>query len=175
MAQAFTSLSDVEATVNLRWDGANFRPQILLHPSQVVAIIVSDQVNCQTEVAEPSRSTNTVKVGLGILGEIEVDNNVHALNINTTGEEIRSNKVTSTSIAEFVEDSVTVGLLHLGMDVEARVAKLGNFLGEEFHAVDRVAEDDGLVDFQLGEEGVEAVNLLPLFDIGVELGDTPKC
>ena len=91
MAQAFTSLSDVEATVNLRWDGANFRPQILLHPSQVVAIIVSDQVNCQTEVAEPSRSTNTVKVGLGILGEIEVDNNVHALNINTTGEEIRSN------------------------------------------------------------------------------------
>jgi hypothetical protein len=48
------ALTDVEATVNLRWDGANFCPQILLHPSQVVCIIVSDQVNCQTKVAKPS-------------------------------------------------------------------------------------------------------------------------
>ena len=47
-------LTNVEAAVNLRWDGANFCPQILLHPSQAVAIIISDQVNCQTEVAEPS-------------------------------------------------------------------------------------------------------------------------
>jgi len=46
------SLTDVEATVNLRWDGANFCPQILLHTSQVMAIIISDQVNCQTKVAK---------------------------------------------------------------------------------------------------------------------------
>lgn len=40
-------------------------------------------------------------------------------------------------------------LLHLGVDVEARVAELGNLLGQQFHAVNRVAEDNRLVDFQL--------------------------
>ncbi len=40
-------------------------------------------------------------------------------------------------------------LLHLGVDVEARVAELRDLLGQELHAVHRVAEDDGLVDLQL--------------------------
>lgn len=38
--------------------------------------------------------------------------------------------------------------------------------------VDGVAEDDGLVDLQLGEEGVEAVYFLALGHEGVELRDT---
>lgn len=38
--------------------------------------------------------------------------------------------------------------------------------------VDGVAEDDGLVDLQLGEEGVEAVHFLALCHEGVELRDT---
>ena len=40
--------------------------------------------------------------------------------------------------------------------------------------MDRVAEDDGLVDRQLGEERVEAVDLLPLLDEGVVLGDAAE-
>ena len=43
----------------------------------------------------------------------------------------------------------TTCLLHLGVDVEARVAELRDLLREELHAVHRVAEDDGLVDLQL--------------------------
>eukprot|EP00580_Thalassiosira_gravida_P008308 CAMPEP_0201633804 /NCGR_PEP_ID=MMETSP0493-20130528/6984_1 /ASSEMBLY_ACC=CAM_ASM_000838 /TAXON_ID=420259 /ORGANISM="Thalassiosira gravida, Strain GMp14c1" /LENGTH=112 /DNA_ID=CAMNT_0048105563 /DNA_START=633 /DNA_END=971 /DNA_ORIENTATION=- len=77
-------------------------------------------------------------------------------------------------IAKFVEYLVAVRLLHLGVYVKARVAEFRDFLGEELDAVDRVAEDDGLVDFELGEEGVEAVDLLALFDIGVELGDAAE-
>lgn len=38
--------------------------------------------------------------------------------------------------------------------------------------VDRVAEDDGLVDLKLGEERVEAVDFLALRHEGVELRDT---
>ena len=40
--------------------------------------------------------------------------------------------------------------------------------------MDRVAEDDRLVDRQLGEERVEAVDLLPLLHKGVELGDAAE-
>jgi hypothetical protein len=42
------------------------------------------------------------------------------------------------------------------VDVEARVAELGDLLGEELDAVDRVAEDDRLVDGQLAEQRVQA-------------------
>ena len=40
-------------------------------------------------------------------------------------------------------------LQHLGVDIEARIAELGDLLGQELHAVNRVAEDDGLVDLEL--------------------------
>jgi hypothetical protein len=73
-----------------------------------------------------------------------------------------------------VKDSVTIGLLHLGVDVVARVSQLRDLFGKEFHAVDRVAEDDGLIDLELGEEGVEAVDFLTFFDVGVELSDTAE-
>lgn len=40
------------------------------------------------------------------------------------------------------------------MNVVARISKLSNFLGEQLYAVDRVAENDTLVDFQFREESV---------------------
>ncbi len=48
-----------------------------------------------------------------------------------------------------MEDSVSVGLEHLGVDVEARVPKLGDLLGEQLDAIDRVAEYDRLVNLEL--------------------------
>lgn len=60
------------------------------------------------------------------------------------------------------------------MRVVARVAKLCDFLGEKLHPVRGVAKDDGLVDLQLREEGVEAMDLLLLIDITVILGDTSQ-
>jgi hypothetical protein len=48
-----------------------------------------------------------------------------------------------------MEHPIAMGLQHLGMDVEARVAELGDLLRKELYAVHRVAEDDGLVDLQL--------------------------
>ena len=52
-----------------------------------------------------------------------------------------------------------MGLGHLGVDVEAAEAELGYLLGKELNPLGRVAEDDGLVDLQLREECVQAVDL----------------
>ena len=120
-------------------------------------------------------STDTVQVGLGVLGEVEVDNNVDGLDVDTSGEEIRAYKVTADTVAEIVEDAVTGLLLHFCVTVEARVAQLGNLLGQELDTVGRVAENDRLVDLQLREESVEAVHLLLLLDERVVLRDTPQC
>ena len=70
-----------------------------------------------------------------------------------------------------MEHPVSVRLGHLGVDVVAAVAELGDLLGEELDPLSGVAEDDALVDLQLGEERVEAVDLLPLLHEGVVLGD----
>ena len=52
-----------------------------------------------------------------------------------------------------------MGLSHLGVDVEAAEPELGDLLGQKLDSLRRVAEDDGLVDLQLREEGVQAVDL----------------
>lgn len=70
-----------------------------------------------------------------------------------------------------MEHSVSVGLGHLGVDVVAAVAELCDLLGQELDPLSGVAEDDALVDLQLGEERVEAVDLLPLLHEGVVLRD----
>lgn len=61
-------------------------------------------------MSETTRTTNTMKIGLGVLGEIEVDDNVDCLDIDTTGEKVGTHQVTTYTIPEVVEDTVTVVL-----------------------------------------------------------------
>lgn len=153
-----------------------------------------------------------MEVRLGVLGEVKVDDDVDGLDVDSASEEVctdedrlaeedrgrrnertGADEVAANAIAEVVEDAVAVVLEHLGVRVEARVAEFGDLLGEEFDAVGRVAEDDGLVDLELrartsarsgrqqngegtdlGEESVEAVDLLPFLQEGVVLSDSAK-
>ena len=48
-----------------------------------------------------------------------------------------------------MEYAVAVALHHLGVNIKARVAQLCDFLRQQLHAVDRVAEDDRLIYLQL--------------------------
>lgn len=48
-----------------------------------------------------------------------------------------------------MEHTVPVLLHHLCMNVEARVAQLGDFLCQKFHPLGGVAEDDRLIDLKL--------------------------
>ena len=71
------------------------------------------------------------------------------LDVDAASEEVRSHEVPRGAVAELVEHAVAGALQHLGVDVEAAVAELGDLLREQLDAVDGVAEDDGLVDLQL--------------------------
>ena len=50
-----------------------------------------------------------------------------------------------------MEDTVTMLLPHLGVDVVAGVAQIGDLLGQELHSLDWVAEDYRLVDLKLSD------------------------
>ena len=60
------------------------------------------------------------------------------------------------------------------MRVKAGISKFGNLLRKQLYSVCGIAENDGLVDLQFGEEGIEAVDFLFLFYKAVVLRYTSK-
>ena len=81
-------LVHIEALVDGLRNGLNLSTKVALNVIEVESVIPVDQVNSKTKMAIATRATNTMKVCLGILGEIEVDDDVHGLNVDTTSEEI---------------------------------------------------------------------------------------
>jgi hypothetical protein len=164
---------DVKTPVNDGRNRLNLSAEFLLDTVEVEAVVVGDEVDRESEVTVTTGTTDTVKVGLGVLGEVEVDDDVDGLNIDTTGEKVckkdrglvsslpkgrkgsertRANQVPADTVAEVVEDTVTVLLKHAGVRVEARVTEFGDLLREELDTVRRVTEDDRLIDLELRNE-----------------------
>ena len=164
----------VNVAIDDRGDRLDFRAQLLLDAVKVESVLECDEVDSQTKMPETARTSDSVKVGLGIFGEIKVDDNVDGLNVYATSEKVGAHEVASTAIAKFVENAVTIGLLHLGVNVEAAIAKLSNLLGQKLDAVNAVAENDALVDLELGKKRVESSDLLTLLNECVELSNTAK-
>jgi hypothetical protein len=71
------------------------------------------------------------------------------LNIDTSSEQIGADEVATHTIAEVVENSISVLLEHSSVRVEARVAQLCNLLRKKFNSVGGVAENDRLVYLKL--------------------------
>ena len=69
-------------------DLLNLRTEFLLNAEQVHAIVVGDEVDGNTQVAEAARAADSVQVCFRVLGEVKVDDNVDRLNIDTTSEKI---------------------------------------------------------------------------------------
>ena len=90
-----------------------------------------------------------MQVRLAILGKVKIDNDIHSLNINSTSEEVRADKVAAYAVAEVVEDAIAVRLEHLCMRVETGVSELSHLFGEELDTVRGITENNGLVDLQL--------------------------
>jgi hypothetical protein len=79
---------DVELLVNVLRNRLDFSAEITLNVVKVETIIPIDEIYCETKMSETPRSTNTMKVGFGILGEVKVDNNIDGLDVDTTSKEI---------------------------------------------------------------------------------------
>ena len=103
-------LGDVEAFVDVPGDGLNLCAQLLLDPVQSKSVVIGDQVDCDSKVAESAASPDPVKVGLGHLGEVEVDDDVDGLDVDTAGEEVTADQVPTQTGAEVMEYSVAMSL-----------------------------------------------------------------
>jgi len=128
-------LGHVERLVNVPRNRLDLSSKLLLDSVKGEPVIVGDEVDGHAQVTKSSTATDPVKVSLGHLGEVEVDDDVDGLDVNTPGEEIAADKVPAEASSEVVEDPVTVSLGHLGVDVVAGVAELGDLLGQELHSL----------------------------------------
>ena len=73
----------VQTGVDLRRNGFDLCAKLLLDFVQIEPILVGDQIDGQSKVTEAARTSNPVKIGLRVLGEIEINHNIDRLNINT--------------------------------------------------------------------------------------------
>lgn len=164
-------LGAVEGFVDVLRDRVDRAIQFGLDPEHVSLVGFRDEVDRDTQMPEATSTTHTMEIGLCGLREIEIDHDVHRLDVDTSSHEIRRDQVTGLSIPEAMEDFVSLLLIHLRVDVETFTPHAHDRLRQEFHAHDTLAEDDGLVDVELLEEGRDTGDLLLLLQVGVELGD----
>ena len=80
----------------------------MLNAIQIKPVLIRNKVNCKTQMTKPTRPANAMEICLGILGEIEVDDDVDGLDIDTASEEVRADKIATNAIAEVVEDAITM-------------------------------------------------------------------
>ena len=78
------------------------------------------------------------------------------------------------TIPKFMKHTISVRLLHLGMDVIARITQLSNLFGEKLDSINRIAKNDALVNFKLRKQGVQTVDLLSFFDVCIKLRNTAE-
>ena len=80
--------SDVQLSRDRCGNRDNLRPKLSLDFEKIKAIFIGDEIDGEPEMAKSTGSADSVEVGLGILGEIKVDDDVHRLNVNASREEI---------------------------------------------------------------------------------------
>ena len=98
---------------------------------------------------ETTGPSDTVKVCFRIFGKVEIDNDVHGLDINASREEVRTDEVPTYAVAEIVEYAIAMRLKHFSVRVETGVAKLRDLLGQQLDSISGVTEDDRLVNLKL--------------------------
>lgn len=130
----------VQRRVDHLRDRLDLRAQLLLDAVQGEAVLVRDQVDGDTQVAEPPRAPDTMQVRLRHAGEVEVDHHVDRLHVYTSGEEVGAHQVAAKARAEVVEHAVAMRLCHARVNVIATVSQFCDLLSEKFHALRWITE-----------------------------------
>tara|TARA_B110001450_G_C17634031_1_gene486425 strand:+ start:181 stop:465 length:285 start_codon:yes stop_codon:yes gene_type:complete len=86
-------------------DRLDLSVELILDLEQILLIRFSDEVDGQTQMAESSRSTDSMQVSLSVPREIEVDDHIHRKNIDTTSKNICANQASGLSILEVMINS----------------------------------------------------------------------
>ena len=66
----------------------------------VMLIILSNEIDRNTKMTKPTRTSNPMQVGVRRPREVEIDDHIDRQNVDTSREEIRADETPGLSIAE---------------------------------------------------------------------------
>ena len=133
---------------------------------------VADERDAETLGTETTRTTDTVKIRVGLVRHVVVDSNIDTLNVDTTTEDISRNADTSLEILELLVSLDTLILADTRVDRSAGEVTLAEELVELGATLSRSHKDDDLVELKRVKEVVELSVLLTLLQLHVVLLET---
>lgn len=82
------ALANIQTAVNHWRNCANLRTKFLFHFSKRMPIFVGDQIDRQAQVSKTTRSSNSMEIGLTVLGKVKVDHDIDRLNVDTSCKQV---------------------------------------------------------------------------------------
>jgi hypothetical protein len=109
-------------------------------------VLLGDEVDGDTLTTETTRATDTMKVVLVGSGEVEIHDQGHLLDIDTTRQKIGGDQDTGGTGTELTHNEITLLLIEIGVHSGDGKVAATHFLGEPVDLSTGVAVDDGLGD-----------------------------
>ena len=93
------------------------RIQLFLYLYHVLLIPLCDQVDSKTNLPKSARSTNSMQIGIALERKIKVDNNIDSLHINSSGNQVGTNKSLELSLPKPLKHLYPLIRFHIRMQV----------------------------------------------------------
>ena len=117
-------------------------PQRRFDPLPYLYIVLSHHTDRMPALARPRRPANSVYIGLRIVGEVEVEDDVDRGYVQTSGRDVRGDEDVSASCAELAQGAQSGRLRQLAMERDGAVAEGAEQDGHSLSFVDGAGEND---------------------------------
>lgn len=139
-------------------------------------VLGANEVDSCTLATEASGSSDSVDVLLLPLGQFVIDDQLHLLDIDSSGKDVGSNQDSHSPCSELLHNDITFCLIHLTVHGVNNVIIGGHASSDLFHTLLSVTEDDTLVDVHVTPEVLHDINLPAFFLTGhIILINSRKC
>jgi len=145
----------------------------LLHLIQHFGVLLrANKRDGQTLRAETTRSANTMQVGVGVFRHVVVDNHVDALHIDASPHKIGGDENARLELLELLVLLNSLLLFHDRVNANRGEVAVVQKLVQLGGAIDRLDEDDTLIEFQGVKQIYQFAILLVLLKLHVVLLQT---
>lgn len=134
-----------------------------------LALVVGEESNSYSLGTEATGTANTVEVLVGLRGHIVLDDEVNAVNVDTTAHKVGGNNNTGLVALAGLVHLEALALLHTAVHSLGGELELVEKAGEGLATLDGANEDDALVEVDGVEDIHQATALVGLGAVAVEL------
>ncbi|GBE59902.1 membrane transporter protein, putative [Babesia ovata] len=132
-------------------------------------ILRRNKGDCEPLGAEPTRASHAVKVRIGGVGHVVVDNDVHTLNVDAPTEQVSRDHDALVEVFELSVASNALGLLKPSVYGDRREVALVEQVVERLSPRNGLHENNDLVEFQSVEQVIQLAILVALRKLDVVL------